>query len=1085
MNKDLEIALRIKADLAAAVAEVKEFGEAIEETGEQAAAATAGTQAMTDSNDRLRQSANSLLRDLKAYDEALSSTALSLEEISAQEQRLDRLMSQGAISMKEYEEAVAKLDKQEAAIVKQKAELAKAQEKEQKELAKQQAEVEKQEAALAKAHQAEEKELSKLVNTADKAGAELEKLAADAAKLDAALKAGKITQEDYNRAMAGITNRRRDIEATNTALGRMGFNSREARGELITLGRSLAAGNFSGAASDVLRMSQRVDGAGAAFTKFAIPVAASSAVVAGYVAVAYSAWKETRELENALALSGNAAGLTEESYNSLSRGVESATQATIGQSKEITLALARTGKFSSEVIGSFGKAVAITQQLSGKAAVDIVRDFENMEGGVAKWVAAHNKSMNFVTLEQYNYIRNLEEQGRVEEAQLAASEAYYDALAKGATKNIGFIESALISARKAGSDFLQTLKDMISNSDAVVVARNESFIADRSAMLQSKGLDPDADETIITRRQQNQALQQQLAEARSAADTAAEEARTQADAIAATERVKALTIRAVRERQMQAELDQLKKDFETATLKGRNKGDADFSDANYKKLEAEIRKRYEEKPKKKDDADLKAAESYVKGLEQQAAAIGKTAAEVRLLASEEKKLTDEQQMRLNGALIQIQWEEERQKLLKENQQLQEMEIQLLRAQGKEQEAAQLEFKSRYTKFLNELSNENKAKGKQLVDDLINMQQLQSQLADLEKAFEKTLTNISRQESSINVQREAGLISEYEARQQIYELHQKQAAELERLRPIFDQLKDAPGEVGENARAIISAMDEEIMRLQSTMTLLQSTLREGLEGGLTDAIIGLADGTMNLREAVRSLVRSVAESLAQMAAQAIAQKAVAALFSLGGDKDSGESMKDGALATTAAAGALSLAAGRVLASANAMKSAAAALGSSGGGGGGSSSGGDGWMGWIQTAASLFGYSSGGYTGDGGKFEPAGLVHKGEGVLSQEDIAALGGPAGFYALRDALSNGYADGGLVGVPAPAIASHTLGNSSLAEPAPAFSATVPLTANLTLIDDPQRMAEAINTPTGEKNLMIVMKKDPAKYRAVLGVNN
>lgn len=59
----------------------------------------------------------------------------------------------------------------------------------------------------------------------------------------------------------------------------------------------------------------------------------------------------------------------------------------------------------------------------------------------------------------------------------------------------------------------------------------------------------------------------------------------------------------------------------------------------------------------------------------------------------------------------------------------------------------------------------------------------------------------------------------------------------------------------------------------------------------------------------------------------------------------------------------------------------------------------------------GFSSGGYTGPGGKYEPAGIVHKGEGVLSQEDIAAIGGPTGFMQLRQAIKGrGFSEGGLV---------------------------------------------------------------------------
>lgn len=70
------------------------------------------------------------------------------------------------------------------------------------------------------------------------------------------------------------------------------------------------------------------------------------------------------------------------------------------------------------------------------------------------------------------------------------------------------------------------------------------------------------------------------------------------------------------------------------------------------------------------------------------------------------------------------------------------------------------------------------------------------------------------------------------------------------------------------------------------------------------------------------------------------------------------------------------------------------------------------GLLQAAVSALsppGYANGGFTGYGGKYDVAGLVHKGEGVLTQEEIRALGGPEGFYALRHSIKNGFADGGL----------------------------------------------------------------------------
>lgn len=55
----------------------------------------------------------------------------------------------------------------------------------------------------------------------------------------------------------------------------------------------------------------------------------------------------------------------------------------------------------------------------------------------------------------------------------------------------------------------------------------------------------------------------------------------------------------------------------------------------------------------------------------------------------------------------------------------------------------------------------------------------------------------------------------------------------------------------------------------------------------------------------------------------------------------------------------------------------------------------------------GFHAGGYTGDGGKYEPAGVVHRGEVVWSQRDVAAVGGAQAANAMRPTYA-GYANGG-----------------------------------------------------------------------------
>ena len=66
---------------------------------------------------------------------------------------------------------------------------------------------------------------------------------------------------------------------------------------------------------------------------------------------------------------------------------------------------------------------------------------------------------------------------------------------------------------------------------------------------------------------------------------------------------------------------------------------------------------------------------------------------------------------------------------------------------------------------------------------------------------------------------------------------------------------------------------------------------------------------------------------------------------------------------------------------------------------------------ETASASF--AVGGYTGPGGKYEAAGVVHRGEVVFSQDDIARLGGVRAVEAIRTGDMPGYATGGAVGAP------------------------------------------------------------------------
>lgn len=133
---------------------------------------------------------------------------------------------------------------------------------------------------------------------------------------------------------------------------------------------------------------------------------------------------------------------------------------------------------------------------------------------------------------------------------------------------------------------------------------------------------------------------------------------------------------------------------------------------------------------------------------------------------------------------------------------------------------------------------------------------------------------------------------------------------------------------------------------------------------TNALTGLLTGTQSFKESMAnmfsSLAQSIISSLVDMAAQAILTKTILSAFmGFGGGAIGGA----GAAASAGSTGAMGL------------------------------------------STSYTGYDEGGYTGDGGKYEPKGVVHGGEFVFTKEATQRIGVKNLYGMMR-----GYADGGLV---------------------------------------------------------------------------
>lgn len=430
-----------------------------------------------------------------------------------------------------------------------------------------------------------------------------------------------------------------------------------------------------------------------------------------------------------------------------------------------------------------------------------------------------------------------------------------------------------------------------------------------------------------------------------------------------------------------------------------------------------------------------------------------------------------------------------------------VEIELLKLDGNTAEAARREFEQKYKTLIDDLQNQlagGDLSAQIQIDAIVRLSGLaeaQRGLDEISKAIGNIESQNARDEQSIDAQVSAGLLTQIEGRQRLIELHQRTADAIEAQIPKLRELAAAGGEQGAAALAQIQELETKLLLLRQTTNEYEVALRNGLQSGLSDALGGLAKGTMDLREAVTALVQSIVDGLAQIAAQQLAEQLTQGVMGMFGG---GEAAAMTASATTAStalatggttAGAAMTTGGRAAATAitTAATTAAATLAAvkigSGGGGGGLFGGGGGGS-FFSSLFSMFGFAEGGYTGPGHKYKPAGIVHAGEYVLPAR-IVRMPGAREFLDHFNAVGMralGYADGGLVMPQGPATLSMPAGG--LPESSNSVSTTLNNKQIFNLVDSPERIASVLNTPAGTEAITVMLSRDPAKFRALLEIS-
>ncbi|MGO1003296.1 tape measure protein [Lysobacter sp. CA196] len=414
--------------------------------------------------------------------------------------------------------------------------------------------------------------------------------------------------------------------------------------------------------------------------------------------------------------------------------------------------------------------------------------------------------------------------------------------------------------------------------------------------------------------------------------------------------------------------------------------------------------------------------------------------------------------------------------------VQDVDIALLRNRGDGAAARRKELILEYKQALADLQSKGRTADALKVQLRIDTDVAKVELEDLQAQVDRVFGEQSRQEQSIQTRQQAGLLTEIGARRELIDLHARTAAEVEQLLPKMDQLAAKTGAPESIER--VKDLTAQVAALKVQSNELVVTLTNGFESGLSNALEGLATGTLTLRQALTGLVQDMAQSLAQLASQQLAAIATAKLMSLVGKLAGGKGTPDlaqpdpvqaaaagaaYAVPITGASVALGAAGAVVMKAAIAMQAAATTMLA------------------AKAAKSVSGFSSGGFTGIGPKYAPAGVVHRGEFVHRREVVREPGARSflerfnrlGMAAL-DGL-RGYATGGFV---SPAPRAPTPARGPMAERPGRSTDNEHRGSQITnvLYLDPREIVNVMGTQAGRQIILSTIRANAPTVRQDLG---
>ncbi|EPT9728119.1 phage tail tape measure protein [Vibrio cholerae] len=848
---------------------------------------------------------------------------------------------------------------------------------------------------LNKAAKKQRDELARLVGQIDPVVAEYDRIDKMEEKLRKHRKDGLLGQEDFDLYLGKLKDMRASVGQASVEFDKNGLSAKQMQAALrglpaqfTDIAVSLQGGQapltvllqqggqlkdmFGGIGPAAKAMGGYVAGL---INPFSLAAASAGALALAY----YQGSEEADRYRDAIILTGNASGVTADKLADMAKRLDEISGTQRNAAKAIA-EIASTGKIAADEIGMVAQAAVMMESSTGKAVSETVAEFVKLAEEPSKAIAELNKNQNFLTQAVYEQITALEKQGKTQEAARLAMETYSEELVERADdvkKGLGTIERAWEGIKKVSSEAWDAMLNVgrrETDYDALAEINEQIEDAQRRlnnarSMLNSGIASTGYGTGKVDYSEQEKAAKKALESLTKERDLLSDKIKTQEE-----------------EAKKKAEINQLEKDAIEASQainKVKEEG-LSLDEKREKAIKAyldnieKIRKvnpTSEALDPKEIEKGLKTIREQFKEPEKRAKAYVDGAGLQMLMRLREQEAALREQLTTSGKLGSSQ-----QELAKFEQQIADIkEKKTLTTQQKSLLAEQDAIRDQLNK---NIAIEQELALREQAIRLQNMQaSVTAQLANDIQKYEQSLANYGAGDEALKRLREEQAIRDDIAKQMERATSQNLAGKISN-----DELDSQRALLEKSLQDRLDAMTQYYQQLDALESDWSNGAKSAFDNYLYEAqraaeiskqffsgaFNAMEDSIYKFATTGKLSFKDFATSIISDMARIASQQAAAGLLELGG-------------------------------------------GLLGGGGFGS----------------LFGFSSGGYTGSGGKFEPAGIVHKGEVVWSQDDINRAGGVGIVEALRKGALNfkeglkGYADGGVVGM-APALAGATSSYSS-----------------------------------------------------------